>query len=133
MIRHSRNASLKRPSHRSRPTLDRMEDRLQPNILLGLWDDLALGLPTVARPRPPEVASNREHHARVGQAHHGRPPSPHPTRPIPARAPRLTPLSEPPLPTWIGPAPGVTAVAVAWSPNLPSVASPARLPMSPTT
>ena len=90
MIRHPRIASPTRPRHRSRPALERLEGRLQPNSLGGLWDDLALGLTMVARPRAPEVDPVREHHAHGVQARHATTPPSRPARPITARTHRLT-------------------------------------------
>ena len=91
MIRQSCNASLNRPRHRSRPAPERLEDRLQPNSLIGLWDDLALGLPTIARPRPTaDVAQARESHDRGARPFRIRRPRARPARPIPALAPGFT-------------------------------------------
>ena len=128
MIRHSRNTSPIRPRHRSRPTLDRLEDRLQPNSLGGLWDDLALGLPSIARPQPPELAPATEAHAHGLRTRRDTSVPPRRTR-FPVPVPRLT-LSQPQTPTPNPASPGGTTGAVmAWSSGTPSAPSRSPVPV----
>jgi uncharacterized delta-60 repeat protein len=128
MLSHSRNASRPRPRHRSRPTLDRLEERLQPNNLGGVWNDLALSLPTVGRPRTAHVAPARESHVRVVPALRDTPtPSPQ-ARPIPVLAPHLTTSPGSRLATPVSPAPTVISPVMAVSPFAAVNASPAKQP-----